>query len=81
MDVIFVFYDFYLYLFGMYFYGNLFSFDKGRLVLRVSFFIVLILNVVKLVWKKKYIKIIKGCRVNIFFFYMVRFIIFCRKIL
>lgn len=49
MDVIFVFYDFYLFLFGMYFYGNLFSFDKGRLVLRVSFFIVLILNVVKLV--------------------------------
>lgn len=49
MDVILFFYDFYLFLFGMYFYGNLFSFDKGRLVLRVSFFIVLILNVVKLV--------------------------------
>lgn len=64
MDVIFVFYDFYLYLFGMYFYGNLFSFDKGRLVLRVSFFIVLILNVVKLVWKNNIKSIvIKGSMV------------------
>lgn len=63
MDVIFVFYDFYLYLFGMYFYGNLFSFDKGRLVLRVSFFIVLILNVVKLVWKNIILKVIKGSMV------------------
>lgn len=51
MDVIFVPYDFHLYLPGMYLQGNLFSSDKGRLAPRVNSLIVSILNVVKSVWK------------------------------